>query len=129
MIYYVDQSVTVSGDGSKEHPFLRIGEAAAVAMSGDEVVVCPGIYREDVNPIFGGCGRERVTYRSEKLHEAVITGAEVFTTWENHKGDVWKLEIENRYFGSYNPYTTLVSGDWLNIGTPVHTGDRRKGHV
>ena len=48
MIYYVDCTAGSSGDGSSEKPFLCIQDAAAVAMPGDEVVVRPGIYREDV---------------------------------------------------------------------------------
>ena len=28
-----------------------------------------------------------------------------------------------RWEGSYNPYTTLVFGDWLSQGVPCHTGE------
>ena len=123
MVYYVDGSVKVNGDGSSEKPFRRINEAAAVAMPGDEVIVRPGIYREDVNPINAGKEKARIVYHSEKPLAAVITGADVFTTWEPYQGDTWKLTVPNSYFGSYNPYTTYVSGDWLNITVPVHTGE------
>ncbi|MBR6157764.1 MAG: right-handed parallel beta-helix repeat-containing protein, partial [Lachnospiraceae bacterium] len=123
MVYYVDCNAKAGGNGSSEKPFRMINEAAAAAMAGDEVVVRAGIYREDVNPINAGTEKQRIVYRSEKPLAAVITGADVFDTWEKHQGDVWKLTVPNSYFGAYNPYTTYVSGDWLNITVPVHTGE------
>ena len=51
MKYYVDASVSKSGNGSQEYPFKNIQEAANIAKAGDEVLVYPGIYREYVNPI------------------------------------------------------------------------------
>ena len=123
MIYYVNQNAKPNGDGSRDKPFLRIGQAADIALPGDEVIVAPGIYREDVSPKNAGLERKRIVYRSEKPQEAVITGADRFDTWENHSGDVWKLTVPNTYFGSYNPYTTPVSGDWLDGRVLAHTGD------
>ncbi len=123
MKYYVDCKAKAGGDGTSGRPFNTINAAAALAMAGDEVIVAPGIYREDVNPINAGTEKERIVYRSEKPLEAVITGADRFTTWEHHEGDVYKLTVPNSYFGAYNPYTTLVEGDWLNITVPMHTGD------
>ncbi|MCR5603383.1 MAG: right-handed parallel beta-helix repeat-containing protein [Lachnospiraceae bacterium] len=123
MKLYVNCNAVRNGDGTKEKPFKRIGAAADIAMPGDEVVVAPGIYREDVNPINAGKENNRIVYRSEKPLEAVITGADRFDTWELYEGDTWKLTVPNSYFGAYNPYTTLVSGDWLDITVPVHTGE------
>ncbi|MGM9604911.1 MAG: DUF1565 domain-containing protein, partial [Faecousia sp.] len=54
MIRYVDCTAARSGDGSAQHPYKTISQAAAVAMPGDEVVVAPGIYREEVSPRFAG---------------------------------------------------------------------------
>jgi len=123
MIRYVDCQALRSGDGSAQHPFKTISQAAAVAMPGDEVVVAPGIYREDVSPRNAGTARNPIVYRSAVPRGAVITGAERMDTWEHYQGDVWKLTVDNGVFGNYNPYTTLVFGDWLNQGTPAHTGE------
>ena len=123
MIYHVDCNKKSGGDGSSEHPFATINEAASVAVAGDEIVVMPGIYREDVNPINAGTEKDRIVYRSSDRQKAVITGADVFDNWERYEGDVYVLKIPNAYFGSYNPYKTYVYGDWLNITVPVHTGD------
>ena len=50
MILYVNAKAARDGNGSKEMPFKRIGDAAQAARPGDEVVVAPGIYREYVDP-------------------------------------------------------------------------------
>ena len=123
MNYYVDASAHESGDGTKEHPFRRIQEAADLAMPGDEILVLPGIYRENVNPVNAGCKNARITYRSIKPLEAVITGADRVSNWIPVEGTVWRATIPNGIFDSYNPYTTLISGDWFNANLKAHTGE------
>ncbi|MBO4835094.1 MAG: right-handed parallel beta-helix repeat-containing protein [Lachnospiraceae bacterium] len=123
MIIYVDQKAQPGGNGSKDRPFRTIQQAADIAMPGDEVLVAPGIYREDVNPVHAGTKEQPIVYRSEKTKEAVITGAEIVDTWENYEGDVWKAVLPNSFFDGYNPYTTMVSGDWLEQETFSHTGE------
>ena len=46
MIYYVNINAGREGNGSREMPFRRIGDAAKIAMPGDEVLVAPGVYRD-----------------------------------------------------------------------------------
>lgn len=123
MIYYVSANAPQHANGTKEQPFQTIGQAAAVARPGDEVIVMPGIYREYVNPAFGGTDKHRITYRSEVPLGAVITGAEPVKNWTQHDGNVWMARIPNGIFGNYNPYTTVVKGDWYNAVTPAHTGE------
>ena len=123
MIIYVNQNAQPGGDGSKEHPFRQIQQAAEKAMPGDEVLVAPGVYRENVNPIHAGTKEQPIVYRSERSKEAVITGAEIVDTWENYEGDVWKAVLPNSFFDGSNPYTTMVAGDWLEYGTFSHTGE------
>ena len=123
MIIYVDQKAQPGGDGSKEHPFRTIQQAADIAMPGDEVLVAPGIYREDVNPVHAGTKEQPIVYRSQQSKEAVITGAEIVETWEKYEGDVWKAVLPNSLFAGYNPYTTMVAGDWLEQSTFSHTGE------
>ncbi|MBR5360778.1 MAG: DUF1565 domain-containing protein, partial [Lachnospiraceae bacterium] len=62
MKLYVDINAQPHGDGSKEKPFKHIGDAAKIAEAGDEVIVAPGIYREDVHPVYGGTKKERIVY-------------------------------------------------------------------
>ena len=124
MIIYVSATTKRSGDGSKEAPFKTISQAAELAVAGDEVLVAPGVYREWVNPKNGGeSDGERITYRSEITGKAVITGAEPVKNWKAYKGGVWAARIPNGLFGGYNPYTSLIKGDWYVPATPVHTGE------
>ncbi len=122
MIYYVNAKVGRGGNGSKETPFKRIGDAAKIAKPGDEVLVAPGIYREYVDPQNAGTEDSRITYRSMEPLGAVITGAEEIKNWKPYKGDVWRCRVDNALFGNYNPYTTYVYGDWYFAGRSKHTG-------
>ena len=123
MTIYVDASVRRSGNGTREYPFQMIQEAARIAGPGDEVLVAPGMYREYVDPVNAGTPDARITYRSSVKGAAVISGAEVVKCWEIYQGDVWKARIPNGVFGTYNPYTTLVSGDWYIAHYIAHTGE------
>ncbi len=123
MIRYVDCAAVHPGDGSKSRPFRTISQAAAAAQPGDEVLVAPGVYREEVSPRWAGTRRQPIVYRSAQPRAAVITGAEQVKTWQRYQADTWLLTLPNSFFGAYNPYTTLVSGDWLDMRVPCHTGE------
>lgn len=124
MKLYVSASVKRSGDGSQQAPFQTISEAAKKAVAGDEVIVIPGYYREWVDPERGGTSDDcRITYRSQVPGGAVITGAEVVKSWQPYEGNVWVARVSNGLFGNYNPYTTLVEGDWYVPSKPFHTGE------
>ncbi len=122
MIYYVNANAAKDGNGTRENPFATITQAADVARAGDEVIVLPGIYRESVVPKHAGAIDSRITYRSETPLAAVITGAEPVDGWEAVTDNVYKTVIPNERFGSYNPYTTYVCGDWYFAPTVRHTG-------
>ena len=123
MQIYVDGNAVRSGNGQKEYPFQTISEAAKIARPGDEVLVAPGVYREYVDPANAGCEDARIVYRSVEPGKAVITGAEIVDNWEHLEGDVWTARVSNGLFGDYNPYTTLVSGDWFIASYTAHTGE------
>ncbi|MBE5856052.1 MAG: hypothetical protein E7296_00585 [Lachnospiraceae bacterium] len=122
MKYYVDAAARCDGDGSEARPFKRINEAAKIAVAGDEVLVKPGLYREYVNPVNGGTKENRIVYKSVEPLGAVISGAEEVKNWKKYKGDVWVTRVDNGVFNGYNPYTTLVYGDWYFAKTERHTG-------
>ncbi len=122
MIWYVNAKASRDGNGTKEMPFKHIDDAARVAVAGDEVLVAPGIYREKVTPRHAGTEDARITYRSVEPLGAVITGAEELTGWQKFRGNVWVNRVNNGVFGDYNPYTTLVCGDWYFAPLVRHTG-------
>ena len=122
MVIYVNQSIERDGNGSKEAPFKTISAAAKIAKPGDEVLVAPGVYREYVDPQNAGTEDTRITYKSEQPLASVITGAEELHGWKPYQGTVWTVRVGNGIFGSYNPYTTYVYGDWYFAGRSKHTG-------
>ena len=122
MILYVNANAGHDGNGTAAMPYRHINDAAKVAKPGDEVLVAPGIYREYVDPIYAGTEDARITYKSTEPLGAVITGAEQIKTWKPYKENVWVCPIPNSVFGSYNPYTTLVYGDWYFAKADKHTG-------
>ena len=121
MILYVNIAAYRDGDGSKERPYRSINDAAKIAQPGDEIIVAPGVYHEYVNPIFGGTKEAPIVYRSEQPLGAEITGAEDLTGWELYQGTTWTARVNNGIFGSYNPFTTEVFGDWYFAPTVRHT--------
>ena len=122
MKLYVDVNGPEIGCGTMDRPFRSIQEAARNARPGDEILVAPGVYREYVDPIYGGTEEAPITYRSVVPLGAVITGAEPVKTWERYQDTVWVCRIKNEIFGSYNPYTTFVYGDWYFAKADKHTG-------
>lgn len=123
MKYYVSAGAKCAGDGTKERPFATIQEAADIARAGDEVSVAAGVYREAVNPLYSGTDKARIVYQAEERGKVVITGAEPVTEWERVEDSVWKCMVPNSLFGDYNPFTTLVSGDWFIASYIAHTGE------
>lgn len=128
MKIYVNINAAADGDGSVEHPLRSLREAALMALPGDEVLVSPGIYREYVDPVNGGEEDRRIVYRSAEKGKAVITGAERITGWtevedDDTNGRVWRVSVPNTLFGDYNPYKTLVQGDWFIPSFVAHTGE------
>ena len=109
MIYYVNAKAKSEGNGSKGTPFKTINQAASVARAGDEVIVAPGIYREQVVPRFGGTEDAPIVYRSEKLLGAVITGSEVLKGWKKYKGDVWTAKVPKLTLDRPHTVLTFIS--------------------
>ena len=123
MQYHIDNKADPGGDGSRERPFQTIGEAAKIALPGDEVLVYPGIYREAVDPLHSGTAEDPIVYRSVEKYGAVITGAEKVSNWEKVKDGVYTARVSNSIFPDRNPYTVPVSGDWYDPVKKMHLGD------
>jgi hypothetical protein len=117
--------------GTAEAPLLTIGAAAALAQPGDTVIVHEGVYREWVNPPRGGTADAPITYQAAtgadgRYEPVVISGAEVVADWRPHPGSagVWTATVPNTLFGTHNPYTERIGGDWFfdRVNT-WHTGE------
>ncbi|MCH9274855.1 right-handed parallel beta-helix repeat-containing protein [Bifidobacterium amazonense] len=143
-VYHVSQQAAIAAaDGSEARPFATINEAASIARAGDEIVVHAGVYRESVDPRYGGESADnRIVYRAaEGEPRPVIKGSERVTTWERvdeqgspvaadapipADGAVWKAVLPNAMFGSFNPYSRTVYGDWV-IDASSHARALREG--
>lgn len=128
MIIYVDCNAAGEQLGTMGKPFRTISQAAQMAGAGDVILVEPGEYREHVSPVNSGRKDQPVVYRSRIAGGAVITGAECVKNWKALSDGVWTAEVDNAVFGDYNPYTTLISGDWYMASFIAHTGDVFLGH-
>ena len=123
--YHVSINGSDEAVGSADRPFKTISAAARVARAGDTITVHAGIYREWIDPLYGGTSDlNRIVYRAAEGEEVIIKGSEVIKGWEKVKNGVWKVTLQNTLFGDYNPYQELVSGDWfLSYGRNHHTGE------
>lgn len=123
--YHVSVKGNDASNGSEATPFQTIGKAAEYAFPGDVITVHTGTYREWVNPPRGGESDEkRIIYRAAPREKVEIKGSERITGWVKEGDGVWKVILPNTFFGSYNPYTDLICGDWFDgLGRTHHTGE------
>lgn len=110
--------------GTQKAPLRTIQRAADLAQPGDTITVHAGTYRERVNPPRGGTSdRQRITYQAARGERVEIKGSEVIRGWTPVRDGVWKVTLPNDFFGSFNPYTNRLHGDWFNPeGRDHHTG-------
>ncbi len=101
-----------------------IQRAADLAQPGDTIIVRAGIYRESVSPPRGGTSNSgRIVYEAAPGEKVIITGSDRIRNWIRVRNGVWKVTLPNSFFGSFNPYSDVVHGDWNNPrGRVRHTG-------
>jgi alpha-N-arabinofuranosidase len=127
-LYGKEYHVSLNGDdhneGSVLISFRTIQRAADIANPGDIITVHKGVYREEVTPPRGGLSdKKRITYQAAQGEEVTIKGSEVITGWVLEKEGVWQVKIPNTFFGNFNPYADVVTGDWFDPkGRKHHTG-------
>ena len=66
---------------------------------------------------------ERIVYQAASGEQVVITGSEEVKNWEKVQNGVWRATIPNTFFGCFNPFAELISGDWFDDqGRNHHAG-------
>lgn len=122
--YHVSVHGNDAHDGTPRRPLRTITAAAELAMPGDTITVHRGVYRERVAPPRGGTSDDRrIVYRAAPGEQVEITGSEIIKGWKRDRGDVWTVTIPNSFFGSFNPYSDIIHGDWFSpLGRIHHTG-------
>ncbi|MBO4219788.1 MAG: right-handed parallel beta-helix repeat-containing protein [Clostridia bacterium] len=126
MVYHVSKAGNDHNPGTEDRPFLTVSKAAETAQAGDRVIVHEGIYREWISPKYGGRSiHERITYEAAPGKRPVIKGSEIIKGWVPEGGGVWKAIVPNALFGEYNPFSTEIYGDWMELPETrrVHAGD------
>src|SRR5438874_5810755 len=114
MEYHVSVNGSQAGSGSALDPFQTISDAARVAQPGDMIKVHAGVYRERVNPARGGrSDPERIVYQAAAGEQVEIKGSGIVSGWTQLQGDTWTVILPNSIFGSINPYSDLLRGDWF----------------
>ena len=121
---HVATSGNDANPGTQAAPLRTIQRAADLAQPGDVITVHEGVYRERVNPPRGGeSDAKRIVYQAAPGEKVEIKGSEVVKNWVKVQDDVWKVTLPNSFFGSFNPYSDLIRGDWFNPkGREHHTG-------
>ena len=113
-----------TNNGTEQSPLKTIQAGANRAMAGDTILVKGGVYRECVVPPRGGVSKEKpIRYIAAAGEDVSIRGSEQITSWKKHSGNVWVVELDNSFFGAFNPYKECVSGSWLYYGKENHLGD------
>ena len=121
--YHVSLKGDDANDGSKRSMLRTISAAAQRAQPGDVVTVHQGTYRERIDPPRGGTASKPIVYRAARGEKVEILGSELVTNWTRVQEGVWKATLPNSLFGSFNPYTNVIAGDWFNPrGRRHHTG-------
>lgn len=128
---HVSASGNDANSGSAESPLRTISAAAAHALPGDTITVRAGVYRERINPPRGGISDiRRIIYQAAGGGEVVIKGSEIIRAglnfaWQQVRNDTWMVVIPNGFFGGFNPYADVISGEWYAPGVggwSRHTG-------
>lgn len=113
---------STEGDGSSLKPFKTISAAAEIAQAGDTITVHTGVYREAINPPRGGESDERrIVYQAAEGAKVVIKGSEPAKGWVPTENDAWKLTLPDSFFGDFNPYKSLIGGDWFRPQGRTHS--------
>ncbi|HQA97347.1 MAG TPA: right-handed parallel beta-helix repeat-containing protein [Clostridia bacterium] len=76
---HVSAAAQPGGDGSAEHPFFCIQQAADEAQPGDRILIHEGEYHETVRPPRGGKRADQmILYEGADAKKVIITGAEIY---------------------------------------------------
>src|SRR5262245_37110545 len=113
--FHVATNGNDTNSGTKSVPLRTIQRAADLAQSGDVVTVHGGVYRERISPPRGGeSDTRRIIYQAAPSEQVEIKGSEIVKNWVKVQDDVWRVTLPNAFFGTFNPYSDLIRGDWFN---------------
>ncbi len=111
--------VALSGNdanpGTVAAPLWPIQKAADLAHPGDVITVHSGVYSERIDPPRGGASADQpIVYQAAVGEKVEIKGLEIIKGWKQVKGNLWSVSLPNSFFGTFNPYTDLIHGDYMS---------------
>lgn len=124
-VLFVDSKTTdiLSSDGSEEHPFKTINEAAKIAVPGTKIRIHAGVYRECVDPSEGGTSADNmISYEAFGDGEVIVKASEVVTDFKPSTGwrtsvsfdaentenmRIYSHELDPDMFRGYNPFCAV----------------------
>ncbi len=118
------ENASDENDGSEKHPFVTIQAAANKAVAGTRVWIHGGVYRECVQPAFGGESPEKmVSYEAYGDGEVIIKASEVVEEFYPSEGwnlrtfgqqaepsakmQIWEIRLNPDLFRGYNPFCAV----------------------
>ena len=114
MGYHVAKTGNDYAPGTSSQPLLTVNAAAQRAMPGDTVTVHSGVYREWVDPMFGGNSKKsRILYRASEGETVELKGSEPVKGWKRSKQlgkDIWTVTLPDSFFGTFNPFAEEFTG-------------------
>ncbi|QTE68857.1 right-handed parallel beta-helix repeat-containing protein [Clostridiales bacterium] len=118
-----DPNASDENDGSEGKPFRTISRAAAEASPGTRVRIHAGIYRECVQPVYGGTDPEHmVSYEAYGDGDVILRASEEVTDfipsegWMLFRGPgpvpegeprIWEYDLDPELFRGYNPFCAV----------------------
>jgi len=89
------------GDGTPERPWKTITKATEKVGPGDKVVICEGVYREQMVLRTSGTEQAPILFEAAPGAHVLLTGADHLTGWQKAGGGlpIYRIAWTNRFIG------------------------------
>jgi Right handed beta helix region/Chondroitinase B len=105
-----------NGDGSREHPWETISEAAENVRPGDKVIIHDGIYRETVIVKASGTAESPILFEAAPGANVVLTGADRLVGWKKSDANhpIYQVPWTHRFIG-WSPNMTHPDDEYHRL--------------
>lgn len=96
--YYISPQGDDHDSGTREFPWRTLDKANKTLQPGDTVTLRDGTYKGLINPVLSGKYDQKIVYRSENRHSAILKGEE---------GSNYIINLNNRHFITIDGFKML----------------------